>query len=252
MIIWRTIGSRSSAMNMCSVRQSPMPSAPNSRALAASSGVSALARTRSRRTVSAQPRMVSKFSSDLRGNERNGATDDPAGAPVDRHHVALVDVQPTDCRRAVLERQLVAARDGRLAHAAGDDGRMRGHPAMGGEDALRPDQPMDVVGSRLPPDEDDVFSGPSTILRDVGVEDDLTGRSAGRGVEALRNDLDLRRRVDHRMEELVELAGSILRDRLVPRDEPVLRHVDGDPQGRGSGALAGARLEEVEASPPRP
>ena len=45
MIISRTMGMRSGAKNMCSVRTRPMPSAPNSRALRASSGVSALART---------------------------------------------------------------------------------------------------------------------------------------------------------------------------------------------------------------
>ena len=61
-IISRTSGSRSSAMNMCSVRQRPIPSAPNSRAFAASSGVSALARTLSRRTSSAQRRIVWKSS----------------------------------------------------------------------------------------------------------------------------------------------------------------------------------------------
>ena len=40
-------------MNMCSLRQRPMPSAPNSRARVASSGVSAFARTPSRRISSA-------------------------------------------------------------------------------------------------------------------------------------------------------------------------------------------------------
>ena len=43
-IIWRTATIRSPSKNMCSVRQSPMPSAPNLRAWAASAGVSALAR----------------------------------------------------------------------------------------------------------------------------------------------------------------------------------------------------------------
>ena len=62
MIISRTTGSRSSAMNMCSVRQRPIPSAPNSRAFAASSGVSAFARTFRRRKPSAQSRIVSKSS----------------------------------------------------------------------------------------------------------------------------------------------------------------------------------------------
>ena len=62
MIISRTTGSRSSALNMCSVRQRPIPSAPSSRALAASSGVSALARTLRRRRPSAHSRIVWKSS----------------------------------------------------------------------------------------------------------------------------------------------------------------------------------------------
>ena len=58
MIISRTIGMRSSPKNMCSVRTSPMPSAPNSRALVASAGVSALARTRVVARSRAHPRSV--------------------------------------------------------------------------------------------------------------------------------------------------------------------------------------------------
>jgi hypothetical protein len=44
---------RFASKNMCSVRQSPMPSAPNLMAARASAGVSALARTLSLRTASA-------------------------------------------------------------------------------------------------------------------------------------------------------------------------------------------------------
>ena len=51
-IIARIFGSRSAAMNMCSVRQSPMPSAPSARARRASAGVSAFARTPSVRSPS--------------------------------------------------------------------------------------------------------------------------------------------------------------------------------------------------------
>ena len=54
---------------MCSVRQRPIPSAPNSRALAACSGVSAFARTFMRRSSSDQPRIVWK-SSLIRGGTR--------------------------------------------------------------------------------------------------------------------------------------------------------------------------------------
>ena len=73
-----TTGSRSSPKNMCSVRHRPMPSAPSSRALAASAGVSALARTRSRRTSSAQPVIGLEVLVDLRRHERHRA----------QHHLA--------------------------------------------------------------------------------------------------------------------------------------------------------------------
>ena len=59
-IISRTATMRSSPKNMCSVRHSPMPSAPNSRALAASAGVSALARIFSFRVLSAHDIKVAK------------------------------------------------------------------------------------------------------------------------------------------------------------------------------------------------
>ena len=54
MIMARILGWRSAAMNMCSVRHSPIPSAPNWWAFCASSGVSAFALTPSRRISSAQ------------------------------------------------------------------------------------------------------------------------------------------------------------------------------------------------------
>ena len=59
---WTIFSWRSSPKNMCSVRHSPMPSAPNSRALRASSGVSAFVRTRSVRSSSAHFRTVSNAS----------------------------------------------------------------------------------------------------------------------------------------------------------------------------------------------
>jgi len=59
-IIWRTAVMRSASKNMCSVRHSPMPSAPNFRAVSASSTVSALARIPRVRCLSAQPIRVAK------------------------------------------------------------------------------------------------------------------------------------------------------------------------------------------------
>ena len=59
-IISRTAMIRSASKNMCSVRQSPIPSAPKSRATCASWGVSAFARTRIRRFLSAQTISLAK------------------------------------------------------------------------------------------------------------------------------------------------------------------------------------------------
>ena len=69
MIIWRTIAIRSFLKNMCSVRTRPIPSASNSRAFAASSGVSALARTPVVATSRAHPRS-SRNSADSSGSTR--------------------------------------------------------------------------------------------------------------------------------------------------------------------------------------
>ena len=59
-IIWRTAVMRLASKNICSVRHRPMPSAPKSRAVCASKGVSALARTFIRRDPSAHSISVPK------------------------------------------------------------------------------------------------------------------------------------------------------------------------------------------------
>ena len=187
-----------------------MPSAPNSRALAASSAC-----RRSRAPQAAQ--LVGPLEDrlevlvDARRHERHLADDDAARAAVDRDHVALAQLVPADADglRAGVDVEAVAAGDARLAHAARDDRRVRGHAAVRGEDALRLDQAVDVVGRRLPADEDDRLAGLAALLGAVGVEHDLAAGRARRGVEPLRGDLELGVRVEARVQQLVELAGSI-------------------------------------------
>ena len=212
-------------MNMCSVRQRPMPSAPSSRALAASSGVSAFARTLSRRASSAQSRIVSK-SSLIRGG--TSGTSPMITRPVPP---SIVSTSPSCSSwpaivavlRSQVDRQRLAAGDARLAHPARDDRRVGRHAPVRGEHALGLDQPVDVVGSRLPAHEDDRLAGPAALLGGVRVEDDLAGRRARRGVQARRDASTVARRVDHRMEQLVELRRVDPGDRLFPRDQPFAR-----------------------------
>jgi hypothetical protein len=130
-------------------------------------------------------------------HERHLADDDATGASVDREHVALAQLvaAEADGLRARVDVEAVAAGDARLAHAARDDGRVRGHPAVRREHALRLDEAVDVVGRRLPADEDDRLAGLAALLGGVGIEDDLAAGRAGRCVEALRGDLELGVRV---------------------------------------------------------
>ena len=148
--------------------------------------------------------------------------------------------------------EALAAGDARLAHPARDDSRVRRHPAVRGEDALRLDEPVDVVGRRLPADEDHRLAGLAVLLGGVGVEHDLPARRAGRGVEPLRRDLELGVRVEPRVEELVELRRVDPRDRLVALDQTFGRHVDRALDRCRRRPLRGARLQEVERAPPRP
>ena len=133
---------------MCSVRHRPMPSAPNSRARRASSGVSALARTPSVRSSSAQPSTCLEVLVHLGLDERDVVGRDLAGRAVDRDVVALAQDGVADADGAGVQVDLERARaaDARTAHAARDERRVRGLAALAGEDPLRGEEAGDVVG----------------------------------------------------------------------------------------------------------
>ena len=135
-------------MNMCSVRQRPIPCAPNSRALARPP---ACRRSRARRAAacsSAHSRIVSKSSLICGGTSSTRADDHATVAPSIVIASPSRDLVAADGRDPALEvdREVVDAGDAGLAHAARDDRRVRGHAAVRGEDPLRLDQAVDVVG----------------------------------------------------------------------------------------------------------
>ena len=148
-ITWTIFSWRSSPKNMCSVRHRPMPSAPNSRALRASSGVSALVRTPSVRSSSAHRRTVSNAS------PTSGSTSGTSSvviAPVvpsmaSRSPACSVRRRRRAPRRAAgsISRSLAPVTAGtpmpRATSAA-----WRGLAALGGEDPLGRVEARDVVG----------------------------------------------------------------------------------------------------------
>ena len=209
MIIARIFGWRSAAMNMCSVRHRPMPSAPCSIALRASAGVSALARTPSRRISSAQPSTRSKRS--LRAGSDSGTSSrvTTAGAAVDRDPLAAAhdDVAGADRARAQVDLELAGADDRGAAHATGDQRRVRGLAALGGEDSACGVEARDVVGLGERAREDHVATLGRGRDRLLGGEHDLALGGAGRSGHAAREHLEARVGVERRVQQRVERAG---------------------------------------------
>ena len=163
---------RSPSKNMCSVRQSPMPSAPNARAMRASCGVSAFARTLRRAHLVGpaddagegadtparrSPRSVPRrHLHDLARHRRQVADEHAPGRAVERDPVALVhrDVARREARCSASTCMSCAADDRALAHAARDDGRVARHAAARGEHRARGDDAVEVLGRRLLAHED--------------------------------------------------------------------------------------------------
>ena len=215
MIISRTTGSRSSAMNMCSVRRSPIPPR-RSRVRASILRRVAFARTKAPdRVRPAEDRL--EVLVDLRPtDEVDRAEDHLAGAAVDRDRVASGEVAPVQ-RAAALDIELepVAAGDAGLSHPAGDDRRVRGHAAVGFGIPCAPMIPWMSSGVVSQPRQPRRRRARQRCPRRTrSSPTPLPGtRSAARG------HLVLGGRVDHRVQELVELAGVDPRDGLLPRDQ---------------------------------
>ena len=117
---------------------------------------------------------------DLRRHERHLTEDHAAGTAVDRQHVFLPQLVAVEdgAPGGDVDREPLAACDTRLAHAARDDRRVRRHASVGCQHPLRLEQAVDVVGRRLPADEDDRVSRLPPLFSGASVEDHPPGRRA--------------------------------------------------------------------------
>ena len=145
---------------------------------------------------------------------------------------------------------VAAAGDAARAHAAGDDGRVAGHAAAHGQDALRDLHAHDVLGASLEADEHDLRHGlvSDGFLGLLGGEYDLAaGRAGGRG-KALADGVGFFERlgVKLRVQERIELLGLDAQHGLALGDHALVDEVARDLQRRLRGALAVAGLEHVE------
>ena len=148
---------RSGSKNMCSVRQRPMPSAPNLRAVSASSGVSALARTFRRAHAVGPFHQRGEVAGQLRLDHRDGADEDLAGGAIERDGLAGAAPLAAGRQRlaGVVHGDAAGAGDAGPAHAARDHRGVAGHAAARGQDALGGVHAVDVLGAGLDAHQDD-------------------------------------------------------------------------------------------------
>ena len=185
-------------------------------------------------------------------DRRDRPHEDLPGRAVDADPIAFDEAQAAvrgaGALRAVVDDELGAAGDARLADLAGDDRGVRGRTATGGQDPLGHGHAVEVVGRGLDPDEDDLLAAPDPLDRDIGVEHGLADRGAGRCVQALRDALGAEPRagIELGAQELIDLGRLDPADRLLLRDHPVGDHVDGDLDCRRGRPLGRAGLEHVQ------
>ncbi len=234
---------------MCSVRHSPIPSAPKSRAIFASSGVSAFARTPSLRTASAHDRNFLKYDG-ISGS--TVGTRPSITSPADPSSV-MYSPRRIDCAirrqraRAVIDLQRRHSRHARLAHPARDHRRMTRHPAARREDSLRDLHPVNIFRRRFEPHQN--YFAPRFRDRDrfVRREHHFAVDRARRRRQSARDHVLLARRVEPRMQKLLELFRLDALQRRLAIDQLLVGHIDRDSHRRLRRALAVARLQHEQA-----
>ena len=188
------------------------------------------------------------------GPRRNGlelAVDDAAGGAVERNPIALLEGLALDAEflAGFVDGAVAGAGHAALAHAAGNDGRVRRHAAARGENAGGNFHAADVLRRGFAADQDDGGIVAIGVVLDgvLGGEDDLADRRAGRGGQAGGKHFDLGALfIETRNQEVVELVGLDAEDGFFLGDEAFADHVDGDAYGGQAGALAVASLQHVE------
>ena len=156
--------------------------------------------------------------------------------------------------------ELAAAGDAAAAHAAGHDGRVGGHAAAGGQNALRGLHAFNVLRGGFQADQDHLFTPGRPLLGVLGGEDDLAaGGSRGSaqgvarqfdrvGVVALFPFVGLFQsgRVKLRVQQRVQGPGLDHGDGFLLVDHALVHEVAGNFQRGGGSALAVAGLEHVQ------
>ena len=174
--------------------------------------------------------------------------EDLTGLAVDGDGVALADdvLADPDLLARHVDDEVLRADDRALAHAAGDDGRVRGLAAARGEDAGGGDHAGQVLGGGLATHEDHRAAlGLLGLGARVVEGDGPDGRTRG-GAHAGGDEGALGLAVELREEQLAQLLAGDPLEGLVHRDERLVDELGRDAEGGTGGALADAGLQHPQ------
>ena len=187
---------------------------------------------------------------DLRVHGLDQAVVDVAGGAVDGDAVALVVGLARQGELLVLlvHGDVAAAGDAALAHAAGNDGRVAGHAAAHGQDALSGLHAGDVLGRGLQANQNDLLAVGVPALGVLSGEHDLAAGSSGGGAQTAANGGGSLQGlgVELGMQQGVQVAGVDHQNGLFLGLVTFGNQIHSDLQGGGSGALAVAGLQHVQ------
>eukprot|EP00906_Rhabdomonas_costata_P032591 RCo045908 len=161
-------------------------------------------------------------------HKANLLPDDLSGIPVQGDPIPTLESPARDDTLVALHHHVATARDAGLPHAARNHGSVRGHPSTGGEDTLGNIHPSDVLWAGLQPHQHHLLALLHPLLGLLSREHDLPHGRTRAGGQTLGQCLQLQLRVDHGVQQLVELLGLHSGDRLVLLQNTLLHHVHGD------------------------
>jgi len=189
-----------------------------------------------------------QFIGEFRRQGRDFAQVNMAVGAIDGDDVPLAQGEVADLGEtgAAVDRDSLGARHAGLAHAARDDGRVRGLAAAAGQNALGGKETMNVLGFGLLTHQDDLFTRAAQHFGLVGVKHAAAAGGAGRGGQTLRQGNLIVVRVQTRVQQLLEIGGVDPEQSLILADEPLGVHLDRGTHHRRGVHFAVAGLQAVE------
>src|SRR6266850_2423835 len=188
-------------------------------------------------------------------NERHRLDVDDAFASVQGDPIPFLDHFACSGHglRFVIDVQFFRPDNAAFAPAARHNGCVAGLSAGGGEDALRDGHAADIFRAGFAADEDHLLAARGPLFCFLRGENHLANGGAGHGIDTGGQDFRGERflvhfRIDHGIEEALDVFGLDTEQGLFLRDELFIRHVHGDAEGCSGSAFAGARLEHVEGA----